>query len=241
MKKLIALALAAALTASLVGCRTASTGDDRIVMPASSGDFKGENYQDVITQLETAGFTSIETTMVADLIVGWLTQDGEVERVSVNGETDFTVNSKFPSDARIIVTYHTFPETESEETTESSSAPEEPAPQAKPNSDLNKRTKKAVLEAFGVNEFIKLYGEKGMDDSLIPYISSMETVGGNTVKVTLQVTKNDVTREELDDTARVILSLSGEKVKDLDRVEVWTADNVLHGISNRWEVPLLNR
>jgi hypothetical protein len=88
----------------------------KIRMPRSAEQFKGENYRDVITLLETAGFRNIETVILNDLVTGWLTKDGEVERVSVNGETSFYSGSRFPVDAKIVVTYHTFPVTTTKKT-----------------------------------------------------------------------------------------------------------------------------
>lgn len=49
----------------------------KINMPASSSDFEGENYQEVISELQEAGFTSIETDVLDDLFTGWLTKYGE--------------------------------------------------------------------------------------------------------------------------------------------------------------------
>lgn len=96
----------------LNGCSHASDEkpDDRIEMPASSSDYEGRNYQDVINELEIIGFTNIDVEMLDDLVIGWLTKDGEVEKVSINGSTIFSSGAKYPSDAAIIVTYHAFPE-----------------------------------------------------------------------------------------------------------------------------------
>ena len=60
-------------------------GVKKIRMPKSATELKGEHYRDVITLLETAGFTNIKTAILDDLVAGWLAKDGEVERVSVNG------------------------------------------------------------------------------------------------------------------------------------------------------------
>jgi hypothetical protein len=92
------------------------TKSTEIRMPKSAEALKGENYQDVITLLETAGFTSIKTAILDDLVTGWMTKDGEVERVSVNGDTNFYSGSKFSVDAKIVVTYHTFPVIETKKT-----------------------------------------------------------------------------------------------------------------------------
>lgn len=92
----------------LIGC--SSENDDRIKMPSSSKSYKGTNYQEVISELEGAGFTNIQTEVLDDLVTGWLTKDGEVKQVSVDGDTTFSTDSKYTADVEIIVTYHTYPE-----------------------------------------------------------------------------------------------------------------------------------
>ena len=94
----------------------------RIAMPEASSDFYSENYQDVITQLQLAGFTNIETTAMEDLIFGFLISDGGVETVSVNGRADYQSGDKFEAGALILITYHTFASTESAATSGTSSA-----------------------------------------------------------------------------------------------------------------------
>lgn len=231
--------------AALISPSTPRKSDNTIAMPASASDLKGENYQDVATRLKTAGFASIETTSIDDLVVGWLKKDGDVDRVSVDGTTDFEANSRFPKGAKIVITYHTFPKKAPGTAEESSTAvaetpksADEPT-EAKPNSDLAKRTETAYLAGFGIDSMDDLVGLEGVEDSLVPFIVSFEDVGSDTVKVTVQA--NDVNQEELDDTARAIHSLVGEEVGDLNRVEVWTANGEMHGVSNRWEVPMLNQ
>lgn len=93
----------------LNGCGDGKT-DERINMPSSSEEFEGINYEDAVTKLQKAGFTNVETKILDDLVTGWLTKDGEVERVSVDGDTDFSEGSKYLPDAKVVVTYHTFPE-----------------------------------------------------------------------------------------------------------------------------------
>lgn len=96
------------------GCGDGKT-DERIKMPSSSEEFEGINYEDAVTKLQKAGFTNVETKTLDDLVTGWLTKDGEVERVSVDGDTDFSEGSKYLPDAKVVVTYHTFPEKEKDE------------------------------------------------------------------------------------------------------------------------------
>jgi len=95
---------------------------DGIRVNISSDDLKGENYEDVIANLKSAGFTNIQTKVMQDLITGWLTKDGEVEQVEIDGKKDFSSDSRYKSDVEIIVTYHTFPSGESEETAASASS-----------------------------------------------------------------------------------------------------------------------
>lgn len=90
----------------LVGCGAPASG---LEVPARSQDLKGQSYQAVITTFRDAGFTNVETEVTDDLITGWLVKDGSVERVAINGSTSFAVGDRFPADARIVVTYHTFP------------------------------------------------------------------------------------------------------------------------------------
>lgn len=122
MKKLVVLALAVMLMIPLTACGAATKSGDTAAMPASSSNLKGEDYLDAVSSLRSAGFTNVTTATIDDLIVGWLTKDGEVEKVSVNGATDFQANSGFPKDAEIVVTYHTFPKEAADPAEETSSA-----------------------------------------------------------------------------------------------------------------------
>jgi Fe2+ transport system protein B len=82
----------------------------RIEIPInySSTELAEKNYQDVVVELRKNGFINIKTEPKKDLVFGWLTKDGEVEHIEINGIDEFSRGTKFPEDARIIVTYHTF-------------------------------------------------------------------------------------------------------------------------------------
>lgn len=84
--------------------------DNRIAMPESAESFAGKQYEDVAMRLQSAGFTNVQTKKQTDLITGWMTKEGEVEQVSVNGDTDFAAYEKFDPNVTIIVTYHAFPD-----------------------------------------------------------------------------------------------------------------------------------
>lgn len=84
------------------------TKDGEIKMPCSMSDYKSEQYEEVVQELEDLGFYNIETAQKKDLVTGWITKDGEVYKVSINGDSDFDEGDIFPEEAEVVVTYHTF-------------------------------------------------------------------------------------------------------------------------------------
>ena len=85
-----------------------TTTSNEISLPASSSDYKNQSYADVLDDFETAGFTNIKLKAIYDLITGWLTSDGEIEEVLVNGASSFTKGDVYPKDTEIIIVYHTW-------------------------------------------------------------------------------------------------------------------------------------
>ena len=88
--------------------QTEKPKDGEIKIPASMSDYKGEQYEIVVQELEDLGFYNIETAKKKDLVTGWITKDGEVYKVSINGDSDFDKGDIFPEDATVVVTYHAF-------------------------------------------------------------------------------------------------------------------------------------
>lgn len=84
--------------------------DDEIKMPCSMSEYRGEQYEEVVQELENLGFYNIEIVEKKDLITGWVTKDGSVYKVSIAGDGDFDEGDIFPEDAEVVVTYHTFKE-----------------------------------------------------------------------------------------------------------------------------------
>ena len=62
---------------------------NNIALPSASKDYKNENYIDVVADLENAGFTNIKLEIIYDLITGWLTSNGEIEEVLIDGNSSF--------------------------------------------------------------------------------------------------------------------------------------------------------
>jgi len=79
-----------------------------IKLSISADDLKGKNYEDVVLIFESAGFTNIDIVPEEDLVFGWLTEDGEVESVTINGSDDFSSGDWYHKEAVIKIIYHTF-------------------------------------------------------------------------------------------------------------------------------------
>lgn len=122
MKRLYALFMAVFLCFSLVACGDSTEHIGEAKTPSGSSIQQGRNYLDVVADFEDNGFTNIQTEAIDDLVVGWLTEDGEVEDVSVDGDIDYPADKWYSSDVEVIIRYHTFPQDEPPDTTEQSTA-----------------------------------------------------------------------------------------------------------------------
>lgn len=106
----IALFIVVGLICGITSCGASSKAadDGKIAIPESSSGFEGENYKDVVTRLESEGFTNIETEGLGDLITGFLHKDGDVKTVSVNGSTSYSSRQRFSPDVQIVIRYHSY-------------------------------------------------------------------------------------------------------------------------------------
>lgn len=94
--------------------------------PYESNEAHGKNYLTVMNDFQNSNFTDITYEEIDDLILGWLTKDGEVEKVEINGSTEYTADESYnQSEAHVVIYFHTFPHKEDadeikiiEETTE---------------------------------------------------------------------------------------------------------------------------
>ncbi|AIY04518.1 hypothetical protein Plano_0553 [Planococcus sp. PAMC 21323] len=111
MKKLMFILSLTIVAVLSVAC--ADEADPNILKVSKSSDeIIGENYETVITELKAVGFTDIETKVLDDLITEWLTKDGEIEQVEIDGKAEFNAKDSFQKDSKVIITYHIFPEEE---------------------------------------------------------------------------------------------------------------------------------
>lgn len=171
MKKFIACLLVLVLVLSLVACASDDNTDYEILVPKSSTDLESKDYKDVMTLLQVAGFTNIEVEVLDDLITGWLIKDGEVEKVSINGETDFYASSKYPYDSKIVITYHTFPSKETEQVQETTATSE--ATEATKTTETPEVTESTVTS--GVTEETTSFLAEPLDLNAINNTNSSES------------------------------------------------------------------
>lgn len=112
MKKFLSLCIAIVMVFSIAGC-SSEGHEGQAKTPSGSSVQHGRDYQEVYEQFEEKGFTNIQFEALDDLVTGWLTKDGEVESVSVDGDTGYSTDEWYPADVEVIITYHTFPNKES--------------------------------------------------------------------------------------------------------------------------------
>lgn len=82
-----------------------------IAIPYPMSFFRKKNYLAVGGQLKDMGFSNIYERKIKDLVTGWMTKDGSVERVLVNvegKEVNMNKNRPYEFDTEIVITYHTF-------------------------------------------------------------------------------------------------------------------------------------
>lgn len=81
----------------------------KVAAPISYEDVKGKNYEDVEKKFKKAGFTNIETKGLGDMVVGIFSDEGDVDKVSIDGETEYSSSEYFEKDAEVVIRYHSYP------------------------------------------------------------------------------------------------------------------------------------
>lgn len=82
-----------------------STQSGLIKAGQSAEDMKDQNYELIVEQLKSAGFTNISTIDLDD--AGWFTnKENTVYSVSIGGNAKFSSSDFFSPDAKVIVSYH---------------------------------------------------------------------------------------------------------------------------------------
>lgn len=67
---------------------------------------EGKNYNGVVAQYRSAGFSNIQAIPLCDLNIFTAKKNGQVESVSINGNDDFDTGDIFQKKDSVIITYH---------------------------------------------------------------------------------------------------------------------------------------
>lgn len=153
----------------LVGCNSEKKEDTMIKTPASAKELKKENYEDVQKLFNKAGFEDILLKEEADLKIGLFSKEGDVDSISIDGDTKFEEGDSFDKTAEVVITYHVFPQEDSS----SSNSKEESSSHslARENSTSNSPKKS---EPSSSSEKIKI--EEKADNGIITVENNSEFV-----------------------------------------------------------------
>ncbi len=72
----------------------------------SSTALKRMQVETIMNELQLDGYTNILLEPIYDVIIGFLAATGEVEKISINGETQFDSYLDYPKDSKIKIYYH---------------------------------------------------------------------------------------------------------------------------------------
>lgn len=156
--------LALAVLLSVSACSGGAAPPEGILMPQSAEDFAGEPYQDVVSDLQAAGFTNIDAQPLGDLITGWLNPEDSVDSVAIDGDAEFDSDEVFPSDAQITVSYHSFPVEEEQPAEET--APAEAEPSLTPAAAAPELTEQPTITPESNEDLASLLAASDMDGEL---------------------------------------------------------------------------
>nr|MCR5775296.1 hypothetical protein [Lachnospiraceae bacterium] len=79
--------------------------DGMIRVGQSAIDMEGKNYQAVMEQLDSAGFTNISTVDLND--AGWFSnKEDTIESVAIGGDVSFASSEYYDPETKIVITYH---------------------------------------------------------------------------------------------------------------------------------------
>lgn len=116
MKKFMYISIIIICCIIFVACGSSEDYTGKAKTPSGSSAMNGRNYESVVESFENNGFTNIKLEKIEDLITGWLTEEGEVEDVSVGGNFEYSPDKWVDADTEVIIRYHVFPQKETEPT-----------------------------------------------------------------------------------------------------------------------------
>lgn len=147
MKKLVCYILTIGICLTLISCGDPKKHEGQAKTPSGSSIQKGRMYDDVVKDFEEHGFKNIKPEPIDDLVLGWLKKDGEVEKVSVDGDFEYSPDKWVDENVEVVIQYHTYSIDEDESENDHSvteSKVEQPA-EVK-NEESSKESEQSVAE-----------------------------------------------------------------------------------------------
>ncbi len=80
----------------------------RINPPFSSRKLKGKKLEDVVEEFRKAGFVSLQPFELHDLKLGWFVKENTVEKITIDGKSEFKEKDRIRLNAEVCIFYHTF-------------------------------------------------------------------------------------------------------------------------------------
>lgn len=71
-------------------------------------DYNKKNHAALLALYRAAGFTNITEVPLGDLNIFTAQKNGQVESITINGDSDFDEGDVFPKSAIVTITYHSF-------------------------------------------------------------------------------------------------------------------------------------
>ena len=74
----------------------------------TSKEAKKKDVEEVVLAFSTAGFVNVSKVSLMDLKIGILSKEGQVESITIAGNSDFKKKNRVRLDSAIQINYHTF-------------------------------------------------------------------------------------------------------------------------------------
>ena len=79
---------------------------DQVRISGQLVDCSQMNYHNVVAMYTGAGFRNVTAIPMNDLNFFTMSKNGQVDQVTIDGETDFAEGDVYPKDAAVLITYH---------------------------------------------------------------------------------------------------------------------------------------
>lgn len=81
---------------------------DKVKVPSGIIDYERKSYIEIEAIFKGAGFTNVNCVPLHDLVTGLLKKPDTVASITINGAEITSCNEKFPPDAPVVISYHSF-------------------------------------------------------------------------------------------------------------------------------------